>query len=736
MTRPRFLVLLLIFISNSFIVVFSQQPFGFERYDEVSVFDDNENKLDFPWVGGVNAVQFNTIDLNNDALPDLVCFDRLGDRILTFINEDSQWNYQPQYQSLFPEIHHWMILRDFNGDGKKDLFTYTTGGIKVFRNEGDEAPSFTQITDPFLTSLQGNIQTNILVTYADYPGIADMDYDGDLDILTFWGLGSFVEMHKNFSMERYGNADSLEFEKITFCWGHFAESEESNELFLDTCINGGGHPGGQVKHTGSTFLLFDKDNDEDLDLLLGDVDYPTMAMLENGGDNQEAHMISQTTIFPVDNPVFLYSFPAAFLEDVDFDNKPDLLVAPFDPSPDHSAFNNNILFYKNTGDFRFSYIQDDFLQDQMIDLGAGAYPSFHDWNNDGLQDLVLGNEGIKDTCYMDEFYTLYCKYRSSLKLYLNTGTPESPEFTLSDNDLGSLFSYNIHGLHPASGDIDGDGDTDIVCGTEEGTFVWLERVNNSFPPDFVVHENAFDAISCGRSSAPALIDIDSDDDMDIICGNKGGMLSWFENTGSGKNPEFILKSDAFGGVDVRDLMVSYDGYSTPSFYRNSSGELQLFVGSESGRIFLYDEIEGNLDGTFRLVSQDLHYLDPGKRSDCEVVRLNGDDYPEILVGNYSGGFTLYKGVWPPSGADELRSESEITLIPNPATTSVRVVNHSNRKLSGDVLIYNAEGNLFFTTTIDRDGFLNDVAMLSSGLYFVTFQLEDGFCGISKLVIIK
>ena len=106
------------------------------------------------------------------------------------------------------------------------------------------------------------------------------------------------------------------------------------------------------------------------------------------------------------------------------------------------------------------------------------------------------------------------------------------------------------------------------------------------------------------------------------------------------------------------------------------------------------------------------------------------------MGNFSGGFTLYKGVWPPSGADELRSESEISLIPNPATTSVRVVNRSNRKLSGEVLIYNAEGNLFFTTTIDRDGFLNDVTVLSSGLYFVTFQFEDGFCGISKLVIIK
>jgi hypothetical protein len=115
--------------------------------------------------------------------------------------------------------------------------------------------------------------------------------------------------------------------------------------------------------------------------------------------------------------------------------------------------------------------------------------------------------------------------------------------------------------------------------------------------------------------------------------------------------------------------------------------------------------------------------------------LNSDDYPEILVGNYSGGFTLYKGVWPPSGVDVLGA-SDIILVPNPATSSVRVVNKGNRKLSGDAMIYNAEGEMLFTTNIDSDGFLNDISVLSPGLYFISLLFDDGLTGNSKLVIIR
>ncbi len=736
--KKHCILLLLILASCSHCALFAQQNLGFQRYDQVSVYNSNGVEMNFPWTGGLNAVQFNTMDINGDGLGDLICFDRLGDRLLTFINESSSWQYRPEYQKVFPEIHHWIILRDFDADGDKDLFTYTTGGIKVFRNDGMETPEFNLITDPYLTSLQGSIQTNILVTYADYPGIMDLDYDGDLDILTFWGLGSFVEMHTNMSMERYGNADSLVFEKTTFCWGHFAESEESNELFMDTCAVGGYIPG-VPKHTGSTFLLFDYDDDHDYDLLLGDVDYPTLAFLENGGDSNEAYMVSQTLNYPSSHPVFLYSFPAAFLEDVDFDGKKDLLVTPFDPSPDHAAVSNQILFYKNISQdntYDFQYQCDDFLQKDMIDLGAGANPVFSDWNNDGLLDLLVGNEGVKDTCYMDAYYTLHCKYAASLCLYLNTGDSQNPVFTLSDDDFGGLRALQKQGFYPAVGDIDNDGDPDIVCGTSEGEFLFLNN-NGGFPPDFVVVHDAFNAVTPGKSSAPALLDIDQDGDLDIISGSRDGRLAWFENTSSGAEISFDLVTETLGGVDVRDLNVSYYGYSTPSFFTTSQGETMLAVGSNSGRIYLYGDVINNTTTDFELITGFMHYIDPGERSACAFAELNGDQYPELVVGNYSGGMDFYKGIWPPSGVDEKERVPDFKVYPNPASNEfvVEILEDNHEYIISFLNIY---GEVVKQCSIIDPVTRLNVVNMENGIYFLyLFKNNDTeLLNVQKIVILN
>ena len=202
----------------------------------------------YAWAGGMNSCQFGTVDLNMDGKKDLVVFDRVGNRIMPFVNHGTDgaidYGYAPEYASRFPDINDWMILVDYDKDGKEDLFTYSPGyaGMKVFRNVSGTTFQFQLIISPYLTSFQGGGYTNILVTYADYPAISDLDGDGDLDILTFWGLGAFVEMHKNLSFEKYGTYDSLDYEKVSYCWGYFAESEESNVLTLDTCIGMGLHP--------------------------------------------------------------------------------------------------------------------------------------------------------------------------------------------------------------------------------------------------------------------------------------------------------------------------------------------------------------------------------------------------------------------------------------------------------------------------------------------------------------
>jgi len=82
--------------------------------------------IDNPWVGGLKACQFSELDLNLDGTRDLFIFDRLGNRIVTFINDGTvgtvDYRHAPQYQSKFPDIQNWALTADYNCDGKMDLF--------------------------------------------------------------------------------------------------------------------------------------------------------------------------------------------------------------------------------------------------------------------------------------------------------------------------------------------------------------------------------------------------------------------------------------------------------------------------------------------------------------------------------------------------------------------------------------------------------------------------------------
>src|SRR3954467_8726663 len=113
---------------------------NYTRIDTVPV-KVNGSWLKNPWTGGHNFIQVSDIDINFDGKKDLFIFDRTGHKVTTYINKgtpntvdyvDSSF----KYSSKFPHLEDWAILRDYNGDGKPDIFTYAIncGGIKIWRN--------------------------------------------------------------------------------------------------------------------------------------------------------------------------------------------------------------------------------------------------------------------------------------------------------------------------------------------------------------------------------------------------------------------------------------------------------------------------------------------------------------------------------------------------------------------------------------------------------------------------
>jgi hypothetical protein len=712
---------------------------------------DNAQSLRYPWAGGMNSMQFGSVDINRDGIKDLVAFDRQGNRLLCFINNgiagEISYTLDQQFVRDFPALYDWAIFTDYNQDGKADIFTYSPGwaGIIVYKNISSGGHlRFSREAYPYLVSEAEGGKVNLYVTYADYPGIVDIDGDGDLDILSFWGLGSFVELNKNMSMEKYDNADSLDYVKTEYCWGHFAESDESNALFLDTCVNGAQTTdtlapwslknGQKERHTGSTFCMPDLNGDGVLDLLLGDVDYPGLFALMNGGTRDSAVIVSYDTMFPdYGEPIRLYSMPAAAYLDVNNDGVKDLLVSPFDPGLYVSENKHSVWLFLNSGANdkpHFNLVTKSFLQDQMIDAGSGAYPVFYDWDHDGKTDLFLGNYGTYQSSYYDH-YILHSVYYSQIVWYKNIGTEQNPVFQPVSIDFGNLFHRHLIGLYPAFADLDGDGLTDMLVGNSKGNLIFLRNTGNR---KLEVADSNYLNVKIKAFSTPDLFDLDKDGLPDLIIGQKAGNLTYYHNDGTAQHPHFTHVTDSLGKINVTDYNLSYDGYSTPCFFREKDGVTRLVVGSEQGKLFYFSHIDGNLDGIFT-ESDSLNILldttgvsfDRGIRTAAAVADINGDGKPEMAAGNFSGGLEFFHGH--PDAVTEISgiksAFEKLMILPNPVTNSEIRFELPGKDARLTATVLSGDGRVVFSEKMMSPHSFHTLRLpdLPDGIYFLVVKGE-------------
>ncbi|MDD2412351.1 MAG: T9SS type A sorting domain-containing protein [Bacteroidales bacterium] len=751
MIKNKSVIAILSFVLLSISSLFSQtHDFGFARNDSVKFTTIDGQTIDLPWLGGINSCQFFEMDLDQNGINDLVIFDKHGGRTLPFLKFNScglqKFVFAPQYRESFPPFESWVQSHDFNMDGKMDLYTYTTAGIRVYKNTSDgENLNFT-LHSPRLTSNYGSgVPINLFCNSEDYPAIADIDNDGDLDILNFWTLGMYVDYHKSTSIETHGNLDSLDFELETRCWGYFSEHENSNILFLDDECNNKTLPSEKsFRHTGSTLLAYDFFGNGLKDLLVGDVDYPQLILLKNGGTLDSAYMVLQDTLFPnATKPVRLYSMPAASLIDINFDGQVDLLVSPFDPSLNKAENKKSVWAYLNTGtnEFpNFNFHTDAFIQNQMIDFGSGAYPTFCDINGDGLSDMIVGNWGEYDS---SEYIGTILKshYSSSLSLILNNGTPDLPLFEEINDDLGNLRQYNLLGLFPTAYDIDNDGDIDILVGQSDGTLLFLENTaGENNPPIFNTPIFDYSSINVGHYAAPQLFDLDKDGKVDLLIGNRAGKIAFYKNTGTPEIPNFSFVTDFLGGVDVRDYSLSYFGYSTPHFFRYND-TTYLLVGTERGKIHYYKNIDDNLEGNFTLIEEEMFFvrnsmrfpINEGIRTAVAIKDLNNDNLPELIVGNFAGGLTYFSGIQaPPINIDISEAElNSLKIKPNPAHHFFQIITPDQNKLSS-IKIYDISGRLIENYIVNMNN-KYDISKLKTGIYYCVVHLQNGFLKTIKLI---
>ncbi|OWY21532.1 T9SS C-terminal target domain-containing protein [Sphingobacteriales bacterium UPWRP_1] len=725
-----------LFIAALFVLLLlparAQNPFY--RKTDVAV-TAGGNLLQYAWTGGLNNPQFSEADINNDGTADLVIFDRSGEILLTFLNggtpNQTDYTYAPEYEPGFPQLHNWALLLDFNCDQIPDLFTSANGdGIMVYTGQYTETNHLTfTLFDTQLTFPPD--ETNVYVAIYDIPAITDVDNDGDIDVLSFGSAGGFVKYYRNKAEENGQPCGTLQLELETDCWGNFYESGINTSLFLETsCLDGlaGNHQHSNSDksglHPGSTLLAIDLDPAETSngakELILGDISYANFVMTTNGGTLQTANMIAQDTLFPSYNaPVLLTTFPAGFSVDVNNDGLKDLIAAPNTVA--QSEHYRCAWLYHNNGNptQQFEWITDRFMADNMIDVSRLANPAFFDYNSDGLLDLVITNFG-----YMDEGGD----FSTALSLYRNTGTPTQPAFELvSDNysNIAAQFAIPRLGLRPTFGDLDNDGDRDMLLGDKDG---YIHYFKNNPNPDgtanFTLFQEQFQGLDVFQYSTPQLVDINKDGLLDLIIGHHNGALRYFQNNGTPTNPVFNAATPTnsfFGGVDVKEVG-SPTGYSAPQLI-DYNGSFMLFCGSESGKIHVYNNIEENIatGGLFTKITDDLLGTHIGIRANPAIADLNNDGYLDMVVGTYNGGLYWFSEGFPINIAAPAMQQNPVLAYPNPANNLLVLQwpQTSGQQTPAHIWLYDPAGRQLLyrcITPASQEAILN-LPQLPAGLYF-------------------
>lgn len=710
----------------------------YSRYDSIPVIISDDTLL-YPWAGGFNNPQLSPIDLNGDNVLDLFIFDRTGNKIMTFLNKgiaDSvSYSYAPGYETKFPSLSNWVLLADYNCDGKNDIFTSAVNGVAVYRNDFNITSGliFTKVSDLLYSKdpkvMQPSDPISIYVSTADMPAITDVDNDGDLDILVFAIAGNFIEFHKNNSIELFGSCDRLDSAYILtdICWGKFEENGINNSVTLGISCKTGTATQNQnsvieQRHSGSTLTAIDIDGDIDKDILIGDISFNNLVHLVNGGTKDAAQMISTDLNFPsYDTSVNITLFPVAFYFDVNNDSLSDLLVAP--NAANISDNFNSIWYYKNTGTKtspKFQLQMKNFLQNDMIETGSGANPAFFDYNADSLLDLVIGNYG---------YYSSSGLFTSGLSLYENIGTLTAPVYKLTTRNYANINPLGLYGVYPSFGDMDADGDQDMMLGESEGLLYYFTNTAGAGDTaNFVLSQSNYKGIDVGQYSTPQIVDVNKDGDLDLLIGERSGDLSYYENNGTPAVPDFsaLPSKTPFGGIDV--LIPCCTGYSSPFLVDlNNDGTRWIVAGSEQGYLYLYKDTYNNIDSNFAL--QDSLYIG-GSRKNISLAEINNDGKPEIAVGDYCGGITILKydtlvGISEKEEHKILNNE-KIILFPVPANDHLTFI-FSSEIIShvAFVELYDIIGKVVlhdkFLCNIDKT---IDISSLQTGTYIIKFSFND------------
>ena len=211
----------------------------------------------------------------------------------------------------------------------------------------------------------------------------------------------------------------------------------------------------------------------------------------------------------------------------------------------------------------------------------------------------------------------------------------------------------------------------------------------------------------------------------------------WKNIGTLTIPSFTQQSVFLGGIDVRPYGYS-TGYAMPYMY-SDAGVTKLMVGSEIGNLYLYDNIDANILGTYNRVDTTLFKINEGTRCAPVFEDITNDGKRDLFIGNQAGGLAFFNsaniyGV----GINELNNaESNITIYPNPCHEKLIISINDNTFEEHNIKLIDLLGQELYTSNTFNKTIEIHSLNFSEGIYVVVItSLENNYKKLTKRIRIS
>ena len=158
--------------------------------------------------------------------------------------------------------------------------------------------------------------------------------------------------------------------------------------------------------------------------------------------------------------------------------------------------------------------------------------------------------------------------------------------------------------------------------------------------------------------------MNGDNLFDLIIGQVDGTITYAQNTGTIENPVYNTLIEDFGGISVNNEESLY-GFSTPFVFKQDN-EINILIGSESGRIYHYKSVNNDLSVNFELISDNFQSI--GKRKNTAILfdDFTNDGKREMFLGMQSGGLFYFFNDSTNTTTDNYVSNFLAKIYPNPS----------------------------------------------------------------------